>query len=298
MWCWMTRYASWATSTYRVRADGNTAHKAAYGVGYRGEILPFGETALFRVPESHSRQIATGVQRNKGDSQMVKGIWVGKHRESDDHVFVTAAGWHRTRTVRRLESESRCDVPLLRKITAVPWDARSARPVDEHLAIPETGVPLVVGSTPAVQQAGGAAAATATGGAEAPSAAAEKAPNAAASSSSAAAEPSAQSTRRPADEANDVPEAKRQATGPLAHEVPVPTSPPNPRAGAVQALILNPATWDTTAESPAVLSEAIESETKRMRFTAAVSLDEPIDYTPLEELTVDLLCKVNGLSQR
>ena len=51
IWCWLTRYSAWATSTYRVRADGNTSHKAAYGVGYRGEILPFGEAALFKVPE-------------------------------------------------------------------------------------------------------------------------------------------------------------------------------------------------------------------------------------------------------
>ena len=74
LWCWLTRYATWATSTFRVRADDTTWHKSAYGVGYRGEILPFGETALFKVPESHTRQIAAGFQRNKGDSMLAKGI--------------------------------------------------------------------------------------------------------------------------------------------------------------------------------------------------------------------------------
>ena len=38
-------------------------------------------------------------QKPRGDSSMAKGIWVGKHEESDVHVFLTAAGWHRARTV-------------------------------------------------------------------------------------------------------------------------------------------------------------------------------------------------------
>ncbi len=129
--------------TYRVRADGNTSHKAAYGVGYRGEILPFGETALFKVPESHTRQIVAGVQRSKGDSMMVKGIWVKKHRDSDDHTFLTVNGWHRARTVRHLEPASRTDTALLKKATAVPWAARSTGPFDEHIGIPAGGPMLV-----------------------------------------------------------------------------------------------------------------------------------------------------------
>ena len=49
---------------------------------------------MFKVPESHTRQITAKVTRNKGESMFVKGIWVGKHRESDDHIFLTAGGWH------------------------------------------------------------------------------------------------------------------------------------------------------------------------------------------------------------
>ena len=33
-----------------------------------------------------------------------------------------------------------------------------------------------------------------------------------------------------------------------------------------------------------------------MRFTAAVSMDEPIDYAPLEGLTVDMLSNISGLT--
>ena len=52
--------------------------------------------------------------------------------------------------------------------------------------------------------------------------------------------------------------------------------------------------WET--EDASMLAEAVENETKRMRFTAAVSLDEPIDYAPLDGLTVDMLSKISGLT--
>ncbi|CAK0800261.1 unnamed protein product, partial [Prorocentrum cordatum] len=113
IWCWLTRYVSWATSTYRPRADGRTSHQAAYGVTYNGEILPFGETALFKTPISHTRQITATSLKHKGESSFVKGIWIGKHKESDDHLFLTPAGWHRARTCRRLEPALRADDKLM-----------------------------------------------------------------------------------------------------------------------------------------------------------------------------------------
>ncbi len=44
------------------------------------------------------------------------------------------------------------------------------------------------------------------------------------------------------------------------------------------------------------MDEAVESETKRARFTAAVSLGEQIDYEPLEGLTIDFLRKISGFT--
>ncbi|CAK0848676.1 unnamed protein product, partial [Prorocentrum cordatum] len=105
IWCWLTRYVSWATSTYRPRADGRTSHQAAYGVTYNGEILPFGETALFKTPISHTRQITTTSLKHKGESSFVKGIW-------------------------RLEPALRADDKLMKAVKALPWDARSAKPCE------------------------------------------------------------------------------------------------------------------------------------------------------------------------
>ena len=112
--------------------------------------------------------------------------------------------------------------------------------------------------------------------------------------------------RRPA--ADGAPEAKRQATGAAASssgaaapsaaaaaaaDVPVPTTPPT-QGSKMKALIMGSALWET--QDASMLAEAVENETKRMRFTAAVSLDEPIDYAPLDGLTVDMLSKISGLT--
>ena len=86
------RHAAWLIERYRVRADGMTPHYAAFGVGYRGEILPFAETALFKVPMNHTRQVSKNVTAHRGESTFVKGIWVGKHDESDDHLYLTDTG--------------------------------------------------------------------------------------------------------------------------------------------------------------------------------------------------------------
>ena len=84
------------TNAYRQRADGRTSWEAAFGFGYRCEILPFAETCLFKVPTSSTKQIVAakaglderGVQQPKGDSTMVRGMWVGKAPRSDDHLYL------------------------------------------------------------------------------------------------------------------------------------------------------------------------------------------------------------------
>ena len=129
----MTRHASFIMEKYRQRANGLTSHFAAFGCGYGGEVDLFGETCLFKVPMSHSRQVAVGTRAHKGDSAMVKGIWVGKHDKSDDHLFLTMNGWHRARTLRRLPVGAQADASLLKQVAGAPWDARSAAPTRSKL---------------------------------------------------------------------------------------------------------------------------------------------------------------------
>ena len=91
LWLWAVRHASWLMEKHRVRGDGLTSHFAAFGTGYTGEVVPFGEVCLFKVPMSSTRQIGTDTRAQKADSTFTKGMWVGKHDRSDDHVFLTSA---------------------------------------------------------------------------------------------------------------------------------------------------------------------------------------------------------------
>ena len=90
--------------------------------------MPFAETCPFKVPTSHAREIADGVVLPKGDSSMVQGIWVGKHAESDDHLYLTSSGWHRARTARRMEPGRRAALALLKSVRGAPWDSRQSVP--------------------------------------------------------------------------------------------------------------------------------------------------------------------------
>jgi hypothetical protein len=136
MWCWLTRYAGWATSVYRVRADGVTSYKPAFGVNFTGEILPFGEIALFEVPESHTRQVSSTMTRNKGDSAFAKGI---SGLASTRRATITSSSRLEGGTERERVADwnpiRRSNARLLKGIKAVPWEARSARPLDEHAQI-------------------------------------------------------------------------------------------------------------------------------------------------------------------
>ncbi|CAK0834427.1 unnamed protein product, partial [Prorocentrum cordatum] len=49
IWCWLARYVSPATSTYRPRADRRASHQGTFGVTYNGDVLPFAETVLSRT---------------------------------------------------------------------------------------------------------------------------------------------------------------------------------------------------------------------------------------------------------
>ena len=81
IWPWLTRHAAWSTSVYRIRGGGHSSHYAAFGVEYMGEIVPFAETIMARLPMTTARSVgkkAGQARLMKGDSTMIKGIWVGK----------------------------------------------------------------------------------------------------------------------------------------------------------------------------------------------------------------------------
>ncbi|CAK0813201.1 unnamed protein product [Prorocentrum cordatum] len=264
IWRWLTRYVSWATSTYRPRADGRTSHQAAYGVTYNGEIPPFGETALFKTPISHTRQIATTSLKRQGESSFAKGIWIGKHKESDDHSFLTPAGWHRARTRRRLEPALRADDKLMKAVKALPWGARSAKPCELLPGI-QRPMPTIV-LTAAEQKA----------------------------------KTEAQEAAREATPPQGAPE---QGARPAAAASAEPSlAPAGPGVGAAAAA--RPEGKSTTdADAPMTPrglirpadAEDFGAPGKRAKHVDAISLDDPIDCSILDRMGTDCYVTVSGL---
>ena len=49
---WLVRWSALLVDRYRIRLDGQTSYQACFGARYAGEILPFAETVLFKMPAS------------------------------------------------------------------------------------------------------------------------------------------------------------------------------------------------------------------------------------------------------
>ena len=75
---------------------------------------------MCKVPATKTRQLAGGRRQHKVDTSWVKGIWVGKRLESDEHVIMTMQGKVHCRTVRRLPPSGRADKQLLAECFGAP----------------------------------------------------------------------------------------------------------------------------------------------------------------------------------
>eukprot|EP00959_Pyramimonas_sp_CCMP1952_P301812 6315014-Pyramimonas_sp.AAC.1 len=49
IWPWMARHAGWILERYHAKANHRTAYEDCFGKAYQGEVLKFGEAALFKL---------------------------------------------------------------------------------------------------------------------------------------------------------------------------------------------------------------------------------------------------------
>ena len=177
---WIPRHAAWLVARYQPKANGYTAYHDAYGHDYKGDILPFGEVCLYRVPKPSHRLLAGNKRWNRGDSVMKKGVWVGKSEEDNGHLLITPHGLERARTVRRLEPNKRFELGFMSSCKGTPWNTQQERKPKEVRALPPVAVAIGDAAVqPAINASDGG------GGANAGSASAG-APQAAASTAAAA----------------------------------------------------------------------------------------------------------------
>ena len=128
-WPWLVRHAGWLLERYDVKANKKTASEDCFGKPYQGEVMKFVEAALFRVALSPGGKIQDGSRRGRAEARFVRGVWLGKTTESDDHLFATDTGVYTTRTVKRVPDAEQKACRLGEKIArnAVRQACRTAR---------------------------------------------------------------------------------------------------------------------------------------------------------------------------
>ena len=111
IWPWMVRHASWTRSRFGIKANRRTAFEDCFGHPYTGQIVPFGEMILFKMPSSHVGRRTQGQRQLKGDFSWEKAVLVG-----------TRQGVHTTRTVRRMREDLRKSREAVENMKGVPWN--------------------------------------------------------------------------------------------------------------------------------------------------------------------------------
>ena len=122
IWPWMVRHASWTRSRFGIKANRKTAFEDCFGHAYTGQIVPFGEMVLFKMPSSHSGRRTQGQRQLKGDFSWEKAVFLGKTLESDEFLVGTSQGIHTARTVRRMRDDLRRSREAVENMRGVPWN--------------------------------------------------------------------------------------------------------------------------------------------------------------------------------
>ena len=94
----IVRHSAWSLARFHVYRMRTAAYKIIKGNDYVSELFALGETVVGKYPRTkHMPKAAAG---------WVKGIYVGKRLNSEEHRLMTEAGSQTYRTVRRLPEGS------------------------------------------------------------------------------------------------------------------------------------------------------------------------------------------------
>ena len=98
---------------------GRTAVEAWKGGKYRGSMYPFGARCLFRLPAKRGGCL---------DARWQAGIWLGKHRCSDEVLIWSDGAVHKAYALRGVPPSEQ-------------WDRNGVEGVSQHLWGAEAGEP-------------------------------------------------------------------------------------------------------------------------------------------------------------
>ena len=111
---------SMAMVQVHVKANGRTPYRDAFDSDYNGELVPFGETVLYRIPLPAHRK-THGRKWHRADAILRKGLFVGRTEESNEAIILKDHGAQTCRTLRRLPPNKRALKSVLETAKGLPW---------------------------------------------------------------------------------------------------------------------------------------------------------------------------------
>ena len=124
---WMVRWAAMLYSRYAVGKDGLTPYERRRGRKCRVPAVCFGEKVWFKLLRVEKDR------KDKFESDMREGVWLGHTRSSNEHVVGTKFGICKAYTIKRQDSKSRWCSEAIRSLRGTPHQPDPDRP---GLAIP------------------------------------------------------------------------------------------------------------------------------------------------------------------
>ena len=145
VWPWLVRHTAWVIERMHTKQSGHPAFRDTTGEWYKGELVPCGETVLFRHARSKSGRKPLGKRQQKADARFDRGIFLGKSEETDGYIIgAKEYGVLTARTAKRLEPSKQHDREMMARIIGVPWDKSMGKSVRKYI---DSGQPYVPASS-------------------------------------------------------------------------------------------------------------------------------------------------------
>ena len=111
---WLVRWVAMLHSRFRRGPDGKTAYEKQMGRACKVEVVPFGETVMYKRLEESGRK------KNKLESSWEHGVWLGHARGSNESLVGTADGVVRAWAIKRKAEGERWCKERIQNIRGTP----------------------------------------------------------------------------------------------------------------------------------------------------------------------------------
>lgn len=138
---WVVRWAAMLITRFSVGTDGKTAYERMTGRKCKLEVVPIGETVLYKAAKT-----AGDRKRMVGESWR-EGIWLGHNRGSSDTLIGTPEGVVHAWSVKRMESKDRWSKQRIEDMKGVPGQPNPNKPgirIPVKITMPEKVEPTII----------------------------------------------------------------------------------------------------------------------------------------------------------